>query len=107
MLHLMLHSKDPKCCLFYRCVIGSAKSKRQYVTRIGGVNHPIIPMTCSRIVRVTLLFVHLKNRRFKYCFVLATPLFTFTIKIITLDGCQYGGRLLSAHHRDTRVWPHP
>ena len=56
---------------------------------------------------MALGFVLLAQRRFELLFFLGAPGAPFGFYAIALDGGQHAGGLLTAHHRNARIRPHP
>src|SRR6185312_4880225 len=61
----------------------------------------------ARVVRVTLQLVLLAQRRLERLLFGGRPVPALRLDAVALDGSEHAGGLLTAHHADARVRPHP
>src|SRR5690606_17290332 len=79
----------------------------EHAAGIGGVDDAVVPQPRGRIPRAALVFVLLADGRLERLLFLRAPLPAARFDAIAPYRRQHAGRLLAAHHADTRVRPHP
>src|SRR3977135_2329888 len=77
----------------------------QYAPRFDGIDHAIVPQPRRRIIGMSLALVLLANRLLERLLVRRRPVLTRAPQLVTLDGREHAGGLLTAHDRNARVRP--
>src|SRR5687767_3866980 len=85
-----LHAEETESAGGGRATRNNFQTLYQYISRIAGINHTIIPEPCGTVIRVSFLFIFFSN----------------FIGIDVANAAQNKCGLIASHHRNTRVWVH-
>src|ERR1700738_3235772 len=102
---LALHPEHAKVRRLLRRVAHRRERQPQYAPRFDGIDHAIVPQPRRKIIGMSLALVLLANRLLECLLVRRRPVRTPAPQLVTLDGREHAGGLLTAHDRDARVRP--
>src|SRR5688572_17105743 len=101
LLFISSHPEDAVLRLGYGRVVGSGDRQGQREPGVERVDDAVVEQPGRRVVRVTLAVVLLPDRLFERLLLFLGG------EAALLHGGQDRGRLLTAHHRQAGVGPHP
>src|SRR4051794_35875471 len=84
---------------------GCPQGEREYVARIGRVDHAVVPQSRTGVRRVALRLVLRANVVAETALVVLGPRFATPLQPLALDDREHGRGLFAAHHGNACVWP--
>src|SRR5882672_9391986 len=103
----VLHPENAEPGLFDRRVERGGDRECQRSSRFLRCNDSVVPQPRGSVVRMPLALVLFEDGALELLLLLLAPAAVLRLDAVALDGCEHRRRLLSAHHRDARVRPHP
>src|SRR5512135_3857805 len=101
------HAKYAEARRLERCIECRGKPEAEHAPRLCRVDHAVIPQPRRGVVGVPLALILAADRFLEHLFVLRAPALARRLQGVALDLGENGCRLLTPHHRDAGVRPHP